>query len=132
MNPLANPENMIVNTSMLDVADCEDNTTTIINNTSAVEIVNLELTKEASCDWVLPGGIVSYCVTINNPSSMDFLDTVFRDTLTSRLSFITGSFTVNGVSQTPTVVGNTIEYGLDILANQEVVICFRARVSHNA
>ncbi|MCL2755498.1 MAG: hypothetical protein FWE45_00385 [Firmicutes bacterium] len=129
MNPLADPGSSTVpNFAQWDVTDCDGITTTMSSNTTTVEVVDVEITKTASCSWVLKGGVISYCVTLSNQSDIDLVDTLFRDTLNSRLVYVTGSFTVDGVETTPLTSGQTISYELDLNAKTIKTICFKARL----
>jgi len=118
----------INNTSYLSIQTC-DETITTPSNTASVEIIELEINKTSTCPWTIKGGTITYCTTITNPSaSTDIYNAVFNDTLVDRLTYVDGSFTVDGVPVAPQVTGQLIEYTLNIASEQTVVICFKALV----
>jgi len=118
----------IRNTALLETTDCEDQEVTTTSNSLDITIVELTLTKTAKCPYVVVGGVISYCVEIKNPSNIDLVETIFKDTLDARLFYVDESFTVDGNLATPTINGKTIEYSLDIAADTTVIICFKALV----
>jgi len=119
----------IDNTSSLDVDVCEESVT-ISSNTVDVEIVDLEIVKTVNCPWTVTGGTLRFCTAITNPSEdIDIEDALFHDTLNGRLTYVTGSFTVDGHPATPTVSGQSIEYVIpEIPAGETVTICFDVTV----
>ena len=118
----------INNTSYLDVLVCNDLVTTT-SNPVQVEVVDLGIVKTSSCPWTVRGGKVTFCTQITNPSiDRDLIAAVFRDILNDRLTYVDGSFTVNGVPETPIISGQQMQFTLDIMSGQTVSICFTALV----
>ena len=120
----------ITNTSELEVETCED-TATVTSNAADLEIIEITLEKTVSCGYSVPGGIVTYCTKITNPSEdITLTEAVFSDVLDSRLSYVAHSFTVNDVPENPTVNGQKIEYTIPEIAPETVVtICLKAKVN---
>jgi len=56
------------------------------------------------------GEILTYTITIGNESEVPINEVTFSDTLPVGTSYVTGSFTVNGISATPSISGSTISY----------------------
>jgi len=56
------------------------------------------------------------------------LDSVFKDNLSQGLTYINGSFTVNGTVETPTINGQEISYALTLVPNTVTMICFKVLV----
>ncbi|MCL2587203.1 MAG: hypothetical protein FWE31_03100 [Firmicutes bacterium] len=129
LSPYANPFGIVANTAEFDIQACDgEEPTTIQSNREDVDIVNLIVEKIASCSVVFPGGIIKYCVTVTNPSNNEFQST-FRDVLNPLLTYVSGSFTVDGVSEAPNITGKEISFPVTIPENGSAVICFKARVS---
>jgi len=128
MCPYANPMASITNIASTDVIGCDGEVIDVPSNPVDVGIVDLSIVKSADCSWAIKGGKIKYCVAISNASDIDLPGSVFRDVLDLGLRYVDGSFTVDGVPQTPTVSGNTIEYDLDIPANTTILICFQVLV----
>ncbi|MCL2675435.1 MAG: hypothetical protein FWE84_02435 [Firmicutes bacterium] len=119
---------IVENISQLDVEACEE-TVVIESNEVEVEIVDLTLTKTVSCEFTFPGGVLTFCTLIENESEREIEDALFRDALDDRLTFIAGTFTVNGVPTTPVYENNTLEYLIPLISPEsEIEICFDVRV----
>ena len=84
--------------------------------------------KKANCPVAFVGGTITYCVTVTNSSNYEFPAT-FIDVLDTSLTFIAGTFTVDGIPQTPTISDQEIRYAFTIPANDNVIICFKVRVN---
>ena len=129
LSPNANPFGKVSNIASIDIEDCEDNITSIFSNKEEVELIAVTVEKNANCSWIIKGSSISYCVTIKNTSTTVELPATFRDQLIEGLTYINGTFTVNGSSQTPTVTGQELSYRVTLSPNSETVICFKVLYS---
>jgi len=117
------------NQTFLDLELCED-AITVSSNEVDVDIIDLQITKAASCNMAVVGGEICYTVTIINNSDVDFTEEgagtiTFRDPIDSNLSYKDDSFTVsNDLDAEPTFVGNELTYELSIGAGETVTIAF--------
>jgi len=128
LSPYANPFGIVSNIAKFEVEACEgEDSTTIESNQERVEIVDLVIEKSANCSVAFVGGTVTYCVTVTNPSEYEFSST-FRDLLDVRLSYVAGTFMVDGIPQTPVIAGQEISYPITIPANGTVIVCFKVKV----
>ena len=127
----------IGNQTFLDLELCEE-AVTVQSNQVETDIIDLTIVKSASCNVALVGGKICYKVTITNNSDVDLEYIMFRDPLAPNLTYIEGSFEVDGTPQTPTIVGNELQYELTIPAIEEdeppvpVVITFCVTVDSAA
>ncbi|MCL2228809.1 MAG: hypothetical protein FWC00_03190 [Firmicutes bacterium] len=123
--------NSIINKAELEIEGCED-AFVVESNQTEVDIVDITLTKTSGCHFAVVGGTISYCVKIENHSGEIVPDALFKDVLSSRVSYVTGSFTVDGTHETPTISGNTISYEIPELhpSPSSTMICFKVKVLH--
>jgi len=118
----------IENKAYLDIEACDEGLT-LESNEAEVYTIDIDITKEAGCRYVVPGGTIKWCTTIKNNSEIDIEDLLFRDVLAAGTSYVTGSFTVNGAHHTPTISGQTLTYHIDrIDEDDEIIICFDVNV----
>jgi len=116
------------NQTFLDLELCEESIT-INSDIVDVDVIDLTLTKEASCNMVIVGKDVCYTVTIVNNSDVA-LDTTFRDPLALNTTYVEDSFTVKvgdeePVGETPSIDGdNVMTHPLTVPANETVVVEF--------
>ena len=122
------------NITFLDLDLCEE-TVTIESNEVEVDIIDVEIKKEADCAYAVVGGQICYTITIENRSEVPFNDPAigpgqlfFRDPLDENLEYVQGSFTVDGHQRTPTVTNNEISYHLDVPATSTVIVRFCVKV----
>ena len=122
------------NTTFLDFELCEQ-TVTIESNEAEVDIIDVEVKKEADCAYAVVGGQICYKITVENRSEVQFGDPdlgpgqlFFRDPLDKNLEYVQGSFTVDGHQRTPTVIDNEINYYLDAPAMSTVIVRFCVKV----
>ena len=83
------------------------------------------ITKTVDKPTASIGEILTYTVTIGNESEVPITNVTFSDTLPVGTSYVTGSFTVNGVSVTPSISGSTISYqipSIDAAANSVITL----------
>ena len=119
----------ITNRSQIEIEAC-DETIAVQSNETTVNVLQLHVVKTAGCNITAVGHHIDYCVRVTNDSGVTLYDLVFRDTIDSRTSYVTGSFTVDGTPRTPTVQGHTITYVIPELRDDESInICFRVRVN---
>lgn len=116
------------NEALLDLTLCGQ-AVSVTSNQADVDIIDLQVTKAASCSLVLLGGEVCYTVTVVNNSTVNLTGVTFRDPLASNLTYVTGSFQVDGVPEVPTISGNEIQYTFDITAGSTVTFDFCATVT---
>jgi len=118
----------IGNQTFLDLELCEE-AVTVSSNQVETDIIDLQITKTASCNVAVVGGTICYLITIFNNSEVDLEDILFRDPLAPNLTYKVGSFEVNGTPETPTIIGNELQYVLTIPAGETVEIDFCATVT---
>lgn len=94
------------------------------SNTVETEIIDLQVTKTANVPFTMVGQTICYTVTIVNNSDVDVEDILFTDPLESYLTYVDGSFAVDGTPETPTVTGNEIQYELSVPAGATVLVTF--------
>jgi len=111
---------IVKNQSELDFELC-DGVETVTSNAATTGIVEITMNKVADCNMALLGGNICYTVTISNTSAAYRLSTTFRDMLPDELQYVDGSFTVNGVQQTPDVDGQEITYTFELLVEDTVI-----------
>ncbi len=79
---------------------------------------------------VVSGQQVDYQIVIKNPNSTSFSNVKFMDNIPSGMNYITGTFKVNGSTQTPTISGNVLSYIISTLPGSgSVTIDFSVTVS---
>jgi len=106
------------NITALDFELCEE-AMTVHSNEVETRIIDLKITKSASCAFAIVGGRICYTVTIETNTAIE--NVTFRDTLANELEYIAGSFEVNGTPHTPTIVGNEIQYTFNLPAGTTVI-----------
>ena len=117
------------NYSELNVETCDSEIATTTSNTVEVDVVELSIEKSASCGWTVPGGVITFCSVIDNPSETDLFDVLFKDELDPRFEYQDGSFEVDESPETPTITGNTIEFLItELKGGTSVKICFKVKV----
>lgn len=106
------------------------------------DIIDLTVTKTATCGYALVGGTICYTATIENNSDVDFISgddemgcITFRDPLAPNLQYVTGTFTYQigsgvEVPATPNInADNVLTYNcLEIPANTTAVVKFCVKV----
>ena len=120
----------INNTSELEVEACGE-MMTIHSNEVEVDVIDLRVVKTV-CPLTFAGGTIQFCTEITNPSDYPISPAVFRDVLDPRLTYIQGTFLVNGEPRTPTVTNNKLEYVIPVIEpHSTVLICFKVRVQQD-
>ena len=120
--------NEIINKAQIEIEACGE-TITVESNEETVRKLHLEIHKTAGCNITAVGHHIRYCISVKNESGVDLHDLLFKDTIDSHTSYVTGSFTVNGTPRTPTVLGHTITYEISEIEDDDTVnICFRVLV----
>ena len=131
---MATQENQV----FLDVELCGETATTS-SDVTETDIIDLEVTKTADCDYALVGGNICYTITITNNSDVDFIDgemggIVIRDPLASNVEYVPGSFeyTIDGgepISADPNIDGsNVLTYTIELAAGETAVVHFCVKV----
>lgn len=117
---------VVQNTSHLTITIGEDQVT-IDSNVAELAIIEPGIVKTVNPSWTMFGGTATFCNAITNPSDTETItNSLFSDTLDSSLSYVDGTFTVDGVTETPTISGQTVSYVIPTLApGQTINICFR-------
>ena len=84
----------------------------VTQSAPAVTQLTLDPTIEKTVDKSTAsiGEILTYTITIGNESEVPITNVTFTDTLPVGTNYVTGSFTVDGVSFTPSISGSTISY----------------------
>ena len=89
------------NLAFADIELC-DEAVSVASEPAEVDIIDLQVTKTADCQYAVVGGKICYTVTIFNNSDVNFVGdreddemggVIFRDPLTSNLEYIPGTFT---------------------------------------
>jgi uncharacterized repeat protein (TIGR01451 family) len=118
----------ITNTANAELELCGE-LVQITSNTVNLEVAEIIIRKYANCSFTIVGGTVRFCIEVSNPSAATINNVLIRDVLDPRLQYIPGTFFVNGVPATPTVVGNVLSYNIPAIPPfSTVVACFRVRV----
>ena len=130
MKEVEEKNNMPVITNINNTANVLYNGSTITSNSAETNILlNPTITKEVDKETASIGEVVTYTVTITNPSEVEISDIVFSDVLPAGVSYIDGSFEVNGSPVTPTVSNNTLTYSVTSIGTMgSVVLEFQATV----
>lgn len=90
---------------------------------------SVTLLKTQSSLLVVSGGKLTYTVTITNLSIAPITNFNFLDTIPVGLTYAPGTFTVGGVSQTPTVVGQDLSYTIASLPIGPTIVIFECDVA---
>jgi uncharacterized repeat protein (TIGR01451 family) len=124
---------MATNKSEIILSACDENAE-IWSGEITVEVINpacYSIEKTASCNTVLVGGRITFCTMFRIDTTCQgtpLTDVLFRDVLDPAFTYVPGSFRVQNSPQTPTIVGNTIEYLIPRLTDN-TNICFDVTVS---
>ena len=114
-----------------------DNTASIIfdgdtinsNTTETLLLIAPTITKTVSSPTASIGDILTYTVTLTSLSLLTISNLVFTDIIPAGASYVANSFTVNAVTATPVVTGNTLTYTIPtILGLAIAVISFNVEV----
>jgi len=121
------------NQSFLDFELC-DEAVSVHSEPVDIDVIDLTMTKVASCDKVVVGKDICYTVTIVNNSDVE-IDGTFRDPLDENVEYVTGSFKVtvgedHPIEENPTISPeNVMTYPITIPADETVVIEFCVKVA---
>ena len=89
----------------------------------------ITVTKTSDRTHTLIDGTITFCSAVRNDGNVDIYNSIFRDVLDAKTTYVDGTFTVDGITQTPTFVGSEIQYQIPLLAiNQTISICFQVQV----
>ncbi|WP_212934571.1 DUF7507 domain-containing protein [Bacillus hominis] len=116
--------NYIVNPNNLPVT----NTTTTNTVTTTVQNDNVVAIKSVDVTNALPGQNLTYTITITNSGNVTIEDLLAIDTVPVDTTFITGSVTINGISQPSANPENGITLG-NLAPNESVGITFQVTIS---
>ena len=117
-------------TSISNVASAAYNGS-IVESSAAVTQLLLDPTIEKTVDKSVAtiGEILTYAVTIENVSEIPISNVTFSDDIPVGSNYVVGSFTVNGVTVTPTITESVLSYSISsIPASSSMVISFQAIV----
>ena len=95
--------------------------------TTTINVTNIVLTKTANVTDVEVGNEITYTTTIRNSGNIDATNITFTDVLDAKLSFVTGSVTINGTAQS-SYNPNTGFAIANITPTQTVTVVFKATV----
>ncbi len=96
--------------------------------TTTINVTDLSLVKSANVTDVKPGDTLIYTTVITNNGNIDATDIEFIDLVPSELTFVTGSVTINSVSQ-PTYDPN-VGFSLGTLSpNSSITVVFETTVN---
>jgi len=120
---------LMQNQTFLDFELCEE-AVSVESGITEVDVIDLRISKQASCDMVVVGKDVCYTVTIVNNSDVS-LDVTFRDPLDVNAVYVEESFTITVGSGQPVQVEPTIDpvtnimtHPITIPAGETVVVEF--------
>lgn len=88
------------------------------SNTVTAELLDstlVTLVKTQSSDLVASGSTITYTVVITNLSLTILSNFNFSDVIPTGMSYATGTFKVNGTTQTPVITGQDLTYTLTTL-----------------
>lgn len=122
--------NMPVITSLSNTANVEYNGTSVTSNAAnTILLLDPTISKTVDKATASVGEVVTYTVTISNPSEVSMSNLTFTDALPAGITYLAGSFEVNGSPATPIVSGNNLTYNIPAIgASQGVVLTFQATV----
>jgi len=129
----------------LDIELC-DESVAVESEVNETEVLDLDVVKEADCQYAVYGGQICYTVTITNDTDHtfgnhadDFSTLVFRDVLADNLEYIDGSFTYQiGTGpivddEDPDYQNNTLTFGdWEIPPHTTVIVRFCVKVNRPA
>ncbi|MCL2599211.1 MAG: DUF11 domain-containing protein, partial [Firmicutes bacterium] len=87
--------------------DLCDEAIIVASNEAVVEIVDLQIVKEADVPYTVVGKTICYTITVTNHSALN-IETLFTDEIQSYLTYIDASFLVDDVPQTPDIQNNVL------------------------
>lgn len=90
---------------------------------------SVTLTKAQNISIVVSGGTITYTITITNLSLSPITNFIFEDTIPTGMSYATGTFTVGGVSQTPTIASQLLSYTIASLPLGITIVTFVCNVA---
>ncbi len=102
------------------------------SNTVVAELFDsssVTLVKSQNTPLVVSGGTITYTVVITNLALTPVTNFNFLDTIPTGMSYKTGTFTVNGTSQSPTVTGQNLSYVITTLATGVTTVVFECDVA---
>ena len=117
-------------TSISNVASAAYNGS-IVESSAAVTQLLLDPTIEKKVDKPVAtiGEILTYTVTIENLSEIPISNVTFSDDIPVGSNYVVGSFTVNGVTVTPTITESVLSYSMSsIPASSSMDISFQTIV----
>lgn len=95
---------------------------------TTVNVSNVSLVKRASATDVEAGDTITYTIVITNNGNIDATNLVFTDVLDAKLTFVTGSVTVDGITKDS--FNPNIGFSLaDITPSASTTITFNATVN---
>ena len=121
---------MPVITSLRNTASVEYNGAFVTSNAAnTILLLDPAISKTVDKATASVGEVVTYTVTISNPSEVSMSNLTFTDALPAGITYLAGSFEVNGSPTTPIVSGNNLTYNIPAIgAGQNVVLTFQATV----
>jgi uncharacterized repeat protein (TIGR01451 family) len=90
---------------------------------------SVTLVKTQSSDLVVSGGTITYTVIITNLSLAALTDFNFLDTIPTGMTYINGSFEVNGTPETPNITGQDLSYQFTTLPIGVTTVTFDCDVT---
>ena len=93
----------------------------------STQIIDLQIIK-TTCPYALVGQEICYTITITNNGDIDAFGVVFKDVLADNMTYVMGSFEVDGIFYTPAIAENVIQYRIDIYAGIPITIKFCVKV----
>lgn len=116
-----------------DGIDSDGNTTDDATVTTFGVSRLLSASKTADRSSAVVGETVTFTLTFENATAIDYVDASFIDQLPPGLAYTPGSARVNGAATEPTVAGNRLTWGPRTLAaGGRLVITLQARVGPSA
>lgn len=92
---------------------------TVESNETEVDLVlgQLNMTKSVDKAYATIGDVLNYTVVLNNIENILLTNIVFTDTIPTGTTFVTGSVTINGTSQTTYNPNDTVIITFEVIAN---------------
>lgn len=99
------------------------------NIVTAELLLSITMVKSQSLLIVNSGDTQTYTIVITNPNIFTVDNFAFSDIIPAGMSYVTGTFKINGTVVTPTISGNTISRTINPLAIGVTTVTFNCNVS---
>lgn len=122
--------NKIKNKAEFEVNFC-GRTHVVASEVSIVEPIKVEIEQEMPCRYVLENETIRYVFKVKNLSNTDIYNCKFRNNLSNDVTYVQGSFQINGNNACANLNGNVLEASISELRGcQTLIVSFEARVGN--